>query len=290
MRFTHVYYLLLALSALSAFVIPQRFTDGGRPMVATLLTPVAQPARAVAAWATGRFNPPAPRGDGRPSEQLFQENDELRLANVKLIYDLEELRKVNGEREKLGDVRELCTPVAVIGNDPGQRDALAVRTTNLGNMHDGMYVLNDRDVVGTLITGKAGAQVRLVTDPQSRILAYFGSFRRSGKPDTQPAKGGSSDVPGMQFVRVALPTHLIEGTGRGKMICRNIPYADVEKAGLNAGDWVVVDDPACPKSLQGRRLGTVSSIGKSASMMALIEIKPQSDLLSLREVMILRDK
>lgn len=277
MRFNHVFYLLLTVSAASAFLLPQGTTDAARPMVGAVLTPVAQPSRAVASWATGRWVP-AERHDTRPTDQIFQENEELRLANVQLTYELAEMRKVLAEREKLGDIQEFCVPVTVLGRDDN-RDALTLRSAAIDGNAEKLFALNDRGVVGTLIAGgKAGGQVRLITDPQSRVQAYFGTFRKTGN---DKSNGGTT-----QFVRLKLPSKLVEGAGKNRMVCRNLPYADVVQADLKVGDWAVVDDNEWPRELQGRRLGVVTKITKGAKLMAEIQIEPESDLLKLNEVMI----
>lgn len=220
--------------------------------------------------------------DERAPDQLIAENQELRLANVKLTYDLVELRKINEDRNGTGDVRELCTPVAVLGIPDYTRDTLSLQSSSIAGLQDDMYVLYNRDIVGRLVTGKAGAQVRLVTDPQSRVQAYFTSFKKASAAgsDAKPAIG-----------RLNLPSRVIEGSGRGKMICRLYSYDEVLKSGLAIGDWAVVDDPAWHKKLQGRRLGVVTGIVKAGKMMAEIQIKPESELLNLTEVMVLtKDK
>ncbi|MDB5297882.1 MAG: hypothetical protein JWO31_3865, partial [Phycisphaerales bacterium] len=251
-----------------------------------------QPARAVAAWATGRGNGSAATADDRrPADAVVQENQDLRLTNAKLSYDLAELQKVAMERGKIDpELRNLCTPVAVLGGaDPnGVRDALSLRATGLSGFTDGMFVLHDRDVVGRLVTGKAGARVRLVTDPESRVQAYFVPFRRDAR---QAAVGAAPRPANEQDRRPAdaynLPSRLVEGAGRGRMVCRNIPFDLVTQVGLTVGDWVMVNDPEWPPALQGRRLGVVVRVTKAAKMMAEIEIKPDPELLLLREVLVL---
>jgi len=46
-RFNHVFAALLILSALSAFVIPERYTTKAQPQLQGLFYPVAKPARAI---------------------------------------------------------------------------------------------------------------------------------------------------------------------------------------------------------------------------------------------------
>lgn len=298
MRFTQVFYILLALSAISAFLIPPRVGEAARPLMGTLLTPVAQPSRAIAAWATGRSGDPRPPTDDRPADDIVRENQDLRLANQKLAYDLARARALVQDRAKIDpEIRDLCTSVAVLGStEPGGgRDALTVKSTSLSGLADGMFVLHNRDVVGRLVAGKAGAQVRLVTDPRSRVKAYFVPARGDAQAGDGQAGDGQAggrrpgDKVGPAADRYDLPTKLIEGAGRGRMVCRNVPYADVERVRLKAGDWAIVDedDIEWPPELQGRRLGVVTKVTKTAKMMAEIEVKPEADVLLLREVLVL---
>lgn len=301
MRFNHVFYALLGISGVGAFAVPPTFSDAARPKLTALFTPVARPARAVGAWATGRWGAPEPRLDQRPADTVYAENQALKAANVKMAYELDGLRQVVAEWNKVGPLKDRCTAVAVVGNDAslGVRDALSLQSGSMAGLTDGMFVLRDQNVVGRLVTGKLGAQVRLVTDPQTKVYAYFGSFR---KPDKSAAKhktaveigpGGSAvvaepaDEDAPVFVRLNLPVKLVEGAGHGTMVCRNIPYADaVDREGLKIGDWAVIEDREW-KDLQGWRLGVVTDIRKTNRMFAEIEIKPESNLLQLREVMVL---
>ena len=283
MRFNHVFAILLFLSALSAF-FGGRVSEAVRPNVGVLFSPVSQPTRALAHWATGRLAGPAPRLDDRPRETVFTENQALRQENLILSNELVELRRINGERWNLGALRDRCTPLAVVGSDAGERESLLLRSGTLSGLRDGMYVLHDHDIVGTLVTGTASAHVRLVTDRQSKVEAGFGTFRNVGnRPATQPSAAGATSG----FTRLDLPPRVLEGNGKGAMISRTIPHSEVVRVGLQRGDWAILEDPAWHPDLKGRRLGVVTDIRVSSRMMAEIEIKPDGDLLQLREVMVL---
>lgn len=281
MRFNQVFYLLLMLSAISAFMLPQGMTDRVRPLAGTLLTPVAEPTRALSGWMTGRAGPSVPV-DQRPADQIVLENVELKQTVAKLQHDLDVFRKRDAEHAKLGDIRDLCRPVTVLGPaSSGGRDVLTVRSSSLTGLADKMVVLYEQDIVGVLANvGAGGAQVRLVTDPQSRMLAKFGVFQK-------PTSNAAGDGGEMRFVPLAIQPMLVEGAGGGKMICRNIPWKDATDAGLVEGAWAILNDAQLPTAVQGRRLGVVRKIAKGAKMMAEIEIRPEIDLMQLKEVMVL---
>jgi hypothetical protein len=70
-----------------------------------------------------------------------------------------------------------------------------------------------------------------------------------------------------------------------------VPVSHVVKFGIEAGDWVMLEDSEWPKSLQNHRVGKVVSIErrKEAPLFAEIRIRPESDLKKLKEVMVFRE-
>lgn len=291
-RFHHVYYTLLATAALCAFVIPQHITERLEPNIQLLFSPVARPVRGIAGWATGRWAP-QPAKDVRPDVEIRRENQQLALENVKLRHDLDVLARRDGEWETLASIRTLYTRVPVVGTDPGPRETLAVQASSLTGL-GGQKASNDRTffvlypqgVVGTLHVGLAGGQVRLVTDPSFRVEGYFYGLRRAA-PATRPAGEGASH-------RMRLNEHpvLIEGAGRGTMVCRLMTMEAAKKAALTPGDWVVLQDRVWPEKLHGQRIGTVTRIAprRDSPLFAEITIKPADNLLRLQTVMVLREE
>ncbi len=278
-RFKHVFVALMALAALSAFVIPPRFTDRAVPQLQILFAPVARPTQALVSRAAGHGGPELPP-DERPAYAIRLENDRLVQENIWLRQHLDELQRVNNEREKLGDLRPLCTPVKVLGPDPGPRESLAVAGSSLEGLKDGMYVVYPGGIVGTLQrSGVAGGQVQLITNPGFRVTAYFSGTRKvtqDGKTETAILRVGPERV-------------LVEGVGRQEMRVRQVKAADLKAWDLRPNDYVILDDPDWPNRLRGTRIGRVTAIvpHKDRALFAEVHIAPTSDLLKLREVMVL---
>src|SRR4051812_35686042 len=226
LRFQPVFFLLMSLAAASAFLIPPHLTAKVTPRLEWLFAPVARPSGAVAAWAHGRSAGLPP--DDRKEYVVLAENDELRQQNVYLRQRVEDLERVNADRAQLGDLRTLCTPVPVIGGDPGVRESLAVEASSLGGLRDGMYVIYPGGIVGTLRSGVAGGQVELITNPGKRVYAYF-----SGKRDGPAAKGADGrPANAAGFVRLNKERVLVEGAGKGQLVYRLGRAEEVKAWGL----------------------------------------------------------
>lgn len=279
-KFNTLFYFLMAVAALSAFVIPQQYTDKVEPQIQGLFYPVAGTARWAGSAVERRLGDAKP-ADPRTDASIRRENDRLLLENARLTFDLDELRKKDVEREKLGDVRRFCTPVKVVGSDAGNRESLAVSGSSLQGLKDGMCVLYGGDIVGTLQrSGLAGGQVQLVTNKDFRVTAFFGTFQDTPK--------------GKQFIPFNNNNPmLVRGMGQGMMVCEMAHMAEVTQwgggRGLRPGDWALLNDPDWPAQLQARRIGKVVSVGKrkDAPLFAEIRIRPETDLKRLREVMVL---
>jgi cell shape-determining protein MreC len=280
LRFQQVFVGLMALSAVSAFALPSRTSGRFRPQISMLFAPVAIPSARIASFFFHRFGGDRP-ADSRDLESIRKENEELKGAVLTLSQQLFELSQRNAEREKLGLVRNLCTPVPVVGADSGTRESLSLRCSTLEGITEGLFVLYPGGVVGQIEqAGIAGAQVRLVTDPASRLRGSFGKFQR--RADNQ-----------IEFRKLNAPTALIEGAGDGAMIVKDLPMEDVRAAQIEPNDWVILTEPDWPLNLQGQPVGKVVKISPrpDAPLFALIRIEPQENLSRLREVMVVtKDK
>jgi cell shape-determining protein MreC len=277
-KFNHVFFVLMFLACLSAFVVPQRYTDKIEPQIQGLFAPVSIPGRWAGAALERRMTGPVEQTDTRPLDAIREENDFLLQQNAWLTQELDEERKLNEERDRVGvDVRKLCTPVPVVGTDSATGESLAVAGSSLQGLKDGMYVLYSGGIVGTLQrAGLAGGQVRLITNKGYCVIASFTRPGGTEKGQTQWARLGGNPVS-------------VVGNGQGMMVCQMISVANVAKFGIRVGDWVMLDDPDWPKNLQNRRIGKVVSIDKrkDAPLYAEIRIRPESDLKKLKEVMVL---
>jgi cell shape-determining protein MreC len=279
-KFKHVFAALLVLSALSAFVIPERYTARAQPQVQSLFYPVARPARSVAAWVDARVAKP-PARDARDAQTVLEENDSLRQELAAMSQSLEEMRRRLAEREKLGPVGEFCTPFNALGVDAGGREGLLLRGSTFDGLRPGQYVLFWGGVAGLIERppGMAGAQVRLITDKGMRVGACFLYWQKDDSGKLRPSRRPTSAV-------------LVEGAGGGVMHCpitTALTMEQVQNAGVQVGDWVVVEDTDWDRRLQSYRLGKVVHIAPqpAAPLYADIRIEPATSLMRLREVMVL---
>lgn len=277
LRYKHVYFGLMGLSALAAFVLPQQYTRKAQPEVQTLFAPIAWPVRSVAEKLSSRLAPEAQQ-QARSRQAVIEENDELRQANAKLAHDLEELRQINAGFETLGQIRGRCLIYSVLFNDAGPRDSLAVRSsTAIDRLRNGMFALHPSGVAGVVErAGPGGSQVRLVTDIGFGVKGYFRKLGRNAAGEVYSYK-------------VKLATVLVQGAGNGELAVRMQPRDQLEAAELTPGTWVVVDDPEWPPELQGLGLGVVSEIKprRDSALHADVIIKPPTDLRRLSRVMVM---
>src|SRR5947209_7757104 len=156
LRFNHVFVFVMLVGALSAFVLPAQLTDHAKGKLDTLLLPIARPVRAVALSASSRLgrNDLTPRDDRNQPQtavELKRQNEALRGELASLTGQLEELKKLNADRDQLGNARRLCEPFGVFGGDSGSGDSLSLqslRGSSLDHLRNGMPVLCPEGLVG----------------------------------------------------------------------------------------------------------------------------------------------
>ena len=274
-RFNHVFTLLLGVSAVAAFALPEKYTTRSLPSVQSLFAPVSLPMRHLGAWAHERV---APRdlADRRAVQEVQDENVRLAVLADYLQKQLEVERQRNADWEQLGDLRQRCVRVTVVGADAGPRDSLLLPASTLGRIRDGSYALYPGGIAGQVRgrAGLGGAQLTLVTDRGFKVLGHIarrGDGTTSRQQTTTPV--------------------LFEGAGKGAMVVRAaFTWEDVEKREkVQVGDVAVLADRDWPLELQGQRLGVVTRVEpmRDAHKFAEVHVEPATNLMMLKDVMVL---
>lgn len=287
LRAQHVFYVLMGISAIVAFLVPEKYATRFLPQVQWVFAPVSRPLGAVAAVINTRVAPPM-SNDHRTDISVKLENEQLRAEVALLQTQLNEMNRREAELSKLGSARKYCSLFKVVGGDSGPRESLGLAASSFQGVRDGQYVLYPGGMVGQIQrAGAAGAQVHLVTDPGSKIQVRFGRFAvaNNGRPT---------------FVPLGLPV-VAEGIGNGLLAVRGISLEDIgyDAKGKPVGkqaetlhdgsDYAVVFDGDLPQVLQGEIVGRVVSIAPRADarLFAEIQIRPTESLTKLREVMVM---
>ena len=290
LRFTHVFAALMVLAALCAFALPARVSDRVRHHVRVLFVPVSWPTHKIGGWIVSRVAPERVRDDGAPDadhprtvRELVEENQELRQRVLTLKDQLARAQQREAERETIGEVRALCKPFSVTGTggDSALRESLLISGSTRDGVAFGQPVLFG-GIGGGGIAGRifnavlGGSQVQLITDRGFKANVGFARV--------VPTADGKSD-----FVVVAAPQVLAEGDGQGHLWIRNLPITDAESAGLKADDWVILRDDEWPDILQRYRLGRITSVQRrpNGPLYAEIKVEPPTNLMNLREVMVM---
>src|SRR5450432_415192 len=228
LRFNHVFISLMLLAFVSAFVIKQSATDRLRAQVQNIFAPVAWPVNGIAARIGARFGHNTIRDDGSPTvartpTDLLIENQQLRVSLASLKVQLDRLQEHEHERANLGRPRDFCSAFNVVSGDSGPRDSIMLSATSLDGLQPGMAVISTGGLVGKISrAGVGGAQVLLITDPQSKFTAKFERFvkKPDGTPDPQPISADAS---------------LVHGVGNGMMVARIMQKPDTDLP-LQPGD------------------------------------------------------
>lgn len=282
LSFNLLYSFLMFFALFTAFFLPAKVSDSVRNSTVVIFAPVSRPSRAVGDWFVGKVAPVGPAdpeapGKSRDADAVRIENSALRVQLQFLTLQLDELKRLNRDREQLGVLRPLCEPAAVIGGDTGGRQSLAISTSTLpnGSANDAP-VLTAMGLVGRVVEGigVGAARVRLITDRTSRVTAHVERYfsRPDGKLDTQ---------------QVTLRTApLVEGAGSGRM---TIQMPDYDAKLVHLDDVVLLDDTAWPQKLKGWRIGKVTKIDARASAPGFYDlvVEPTMDLSRLREVQVM---
>jgi cell shape-determining protein MreC len=274
LRFNQVFFGLMTLSFISAFIAPPHLTDVPRVQFEGLFIPISGPAHRVANWMRERIAPqelPPPR----PLATLEDENSGLRKQVLVLEAQVQRLEGLAAERQNLGDLNAFCDRFNVQGVDSGNLQGLIIGGALLSGVQTGQEVLYNRCLVGKIDRAwPVGAHVRLVTDPEFIIS---GRFSRSGPTGEELAR-----------LRDLLP--IVQGVGDGQMAITNIPY-DQAHDKLRIGDWVTVSDTRFT-AVEGVPLGHIVSISRTrkAPLFADIRVEPETPLLQLNDLWVMTRK
>lgn len=282
-KFNHAFAVLMAGCAAAALFLPKEASDRLRTPLVLLFAPVSGPVTRGAGWLGERIKPHEFVRDPtspRTFDELDSENHNLRVELVSLSAQLEGLKQLNTDRQMLGSVRERSVPARVVGLDAGTvRKMLQLIAPDGVTLAEGMPVITPRGYVGRLVGGFRGAaRVRLTTDPESKVQGAFKRFTRR-------------DDGGLVATRLDSPPPLVVGAGDLGMRVQNLSLRQIEQAGVQVGDWVVIEDQDFMPTyahLQGFLVGRVSAINNSRinPLMAELVIDPPEDLRRVREVMV----
>jgi cell shape-determining protein MreC len=274
LRFNQVFFGLMTLSFISAFVAPQHLTDASRVQFEGLFIPVSRPAFTMANWLRRRISPDPP-DDTRSAQTLIQENLQLRQQVTQLQMQVERLQGLAGERRNLGDLKELCDRVPVGGTDSGSREGLILSGMN-GAIQKEQPVVYAGGLAGKIDrAGLGAAHVLLITDAGFNITGRIIRFVKSAG--------------GIEARAISTAPVIVQGAGGGQMTVTKLSYADAVSEGIKPDDWIILADNDWPAAVQGIRIGRIASIGhwKRQPLFAEIRLEPQASLLRLADVWVM---
>jgi hypothetical protein len=270
-KFNQVWVGLLMLATASAFFIPQKYTNKIRNLQG-FFTPVAAPTRRIVSAIDRKIAKPDTT-DTRQLADVRLENQRLLTELMGLTGQLEDLKRINAERSKIGELRPLCTPMGVIGVDTGTSESLMLGATS-DVILERMPVVYSGGLVGRIDrASKSGAQVRLVTDRSFKATARFTYFKKLGDGSIKSEYRETQQA-------------VAEGDGKDGIIVHGFPETEARKVAI--GDHLVLDDVDWPICVKGQRIGQVieKSAKRDAALFMEIRLKPLQNLKELPEVMV----
>lgn len=277
LKFNHIFMSLLLLSAATAFFMPAAYVGFARGWADAIFAPVAYPLRETAKAIHGRFHPPdQPDVNVAPADMAI-EIERLRKQVATLVGQVEELNRLNANRQFMGEAGRYAIPFRVIGC---AGEVLQLDASSSDGLAKGMPVIDRDGLVGRITTDRpGGAHVLLISHPQSRVNALFVRFRSTSDGNAK-------------FEQLKCPTPLVEGRGNGVLHIVNLTLQQTQDAGLVVGDWVVLHDNQWPDLVRWYYLGQVTHIQPQARsrQFAEITVTPRINLLQLSQVMVVTGK
>lgn len=276
-QFNQIFGALFCLCLISAFVFP----GAGRQSwgnVQVLFKPVARPAGQLAVWLIGPRNGVA--RDARKDTDIRSENQALKVEIAQLEGQLQAVSQLAAERRQLGGLLNFCVSTPVIGGDSDDHDALDIQQTSPPMVTAGQAVVCAQGLVGRVQSaGAGGAKVLLITDKSSRPVSVdFGRM-------VLQANGG------YLFQRLIADHTPLNGRGNNELVAKEgLSLSEAKNAGLQPGDWAVLDDDDFPMQLAGMCVGQVSSVERSLTGPLYVDVvvRPIRNLSTLQEVLVMR--
>jgi rod shape-determining protein MreC len=284
-RFPEIFGVVLMAVLLCSFALPRSVSGRVENTFQFLFAPVAGPIQWMTSNAATPTRPDVPILTNITDETTRLKEEKL-AALVEMEYlrgQIETLRFRAQEAERVGEaLRDIVVPVKVLQPDGNGRDVLRLGGASTPLVIEkGCPVIFEAGVVGKIQEVGLGKQssVRLITDKGFKTLARFG----------RPAQGS------VKLEMLALGETIVEGHGNGEMRIDSLPLSDVQKAGLQVHDLVLLSDLKSidwPIEVHGYRLGAVSYVGErtDAAGVAEIRVRPERDLTKLKDVWILGKK
>jgi len=285
-RFTQVFFVLMAASLLCSLGMSQATSDRLGASVQSLFAVVSGPVHWFAGAGSARIvAEPAPLVEGSDeSVRLTEENWLLRRQVQMLTLQIESIARDEAEKTRLGQaIEDASQTLQVIGAVSGGRELLRLvgSSTPVAEGDVALFAAGEGGLAGRVQSVGAGNQalVRLVTDPGSKLLANFGRFTRS-------------EAGPVVFDTLMSQPFVLEGRGQGEMKVDSLKTSDVQKAGIKPGDLVVLAaaDEKWSNQFVGFRVGVVTAVEEKvdAAGFADIRVRPETDLLKLRDVLIVK--
>lgn len=282
-RFQEFFAFVIILCVLCSFGMPQRVSGRIETSLQAVFSPLAGPIQ----WMVGRSQAELVSRDQPVLTDITDEVARLREEKRQLSRYVETLRgqlatlqRREAEAERVGEqLRELVKIVKVISPDASGRDALRLAGTDM-TLEPGQAVVAETGIVGQVRDVGVGNQssVRLITDKGFKLIGQFARFERAADET---------------LVLTALPIEptVVEGMGRGEMRVDSVKMEVAKATQLKVGDLVVLADsgPGWPIEVHGYRVGIVSHVDENPIVpgIADIRVRPEMDLLSLREVWVI---
>jgi len=218
----------------------------------------------------------AQHNDSKSYEQLENELETLKSQYMRVQKENDNLRAQLDERKNWPkDLQKMFSVVQVVGGDGGQQ-SLTLQPRGVEDpVHDSPVLYGFSDVVGRLrIVGPGTTTVSLITAAKFSVRGEFTHYIADGS--------------GVERIKVVSLT----GDGRGNLIASDklVSFqrsATDKQLKVAVGDRVILSDPDWPSIAQGFCIGEITKIDPKGLFCDFV-VRPRSDLMKLKEVMVLK--